>query len=409
MIICACKSEEVYNQNYLNCDLYSTTYQRTGNGANDYIWSELINLGEEINTKDGWEGQPSLSADGKTLFYTASRPNTKDNDIFIVKRNEDGTWGKPRPFDEINTAGKDKSPFLHQDSETLYFVSSCSETRKGAGGTDIFYTRNENGKWTTPKNIGIPINTEGDELGLFVSTDGHLAYYSSRQENNWDIYAFELYEEARPKPVTIVKGELKDDAGNPIENATIEISYANSDETSTVKVNGNDGKYAAVVRTDTKQDIMVTVKKENAAFDSKLITKEEIEKADVVLKGNDLAVKELKEGASYTIHDILYATNSADLNNRSKFVLKQFANFLKANPTIVITIQGHTDDIGDDTKNLTLSDARAKTVKNYLISLGIEAERLNAKGFGESMPKVENDSEENRAINRRTDFVIEKL
>jgi outer membrane protein OmpA-like peptidoglycan-associated protein len=408
MIICACKRTEVNGQAYMNCDLYSTTYQKTGPNPSDYQWSELVNLGPKINTPDGWEAQPSMSADGNTLFYTANRRTTKDNDVFIVKRNPDGTWGSPRPFDEINTAGKDKSPFLHQDSETLYFVSTVSDERKGAGGLDIFYMREENGVWSKPKNIGYPINTAEDEIGIFVSTDGKLAYYSSQQQGNWDIYGFDLYEEARPKAVTIIKGDLKDPTGKPIENAVIEVAYENSDKVEQVRVNGNDGKYAVVVKTEKPQDIMVSVKKDGAAFDSKLITKEEIVKKENRVN-NDLAVKELKVGEAYTLNDILYDYNSDVLSSKSKFILREFARFLKSNPTVKIMIQGHTDSDGDDAKNLDLSDRRAKGVKAYLLSQGIESDRLEAKGYGETKPKVENDTPENKAKNRRTDFLIQGM
>lgn len=408
MIICACKKTEVYGQPYLNCDLYSTTYMKTGPNPSDYEWTELVNLGSKINTPDGWEGQPSLSADGKTLFFTAMRPSTRDNDVFIVKRNDDGTWGTPRPFDEINTDGKDKSPFLHQDSETLYFVSEVSDTRKGVGKLDIYYMREENGTWSAPKNIGYPINSSEDELGLFVSTDGKEAYFSSREKGNWNIYSFELYEEARPKAVTILKGELKDPNGAPIENATIEVAYEKSDKVEQVKVNGNDGKFAVVVKQEVPQDVMISVKKDGAAFDSKLVTKEEIQKKENRLN-NQLEVKELKVGEAYTINDILYDYNSDVLSAKSKFILREFARFLKANPTIKITIQGHTDSDGDDDKNLDLSDRRAKGVLKYLVSLGIDASRLDAKGYGESKPKVANDTPANKAKNRRTDFLIEGL
>jgi len=409
MIICACKKEQVYGKDYLNCDLYATKYERSGAGGNDFMWTELQNLGPNINTKDGWEAQPSLSADGNTLFFTAARPTTRDNDIFIAQRNEDGTWGQARPFDEINTAGKDKSPFLHQDSETLYFVSTCTDERKGVGGLDIFYIREEEGKWGKPKNIGYPINSKEDELGLFVSTDGKLAYFSSRVGGEWNIFQFELYEEARPKSVAILKGELKDESGEPVKDATIEVAYSGTDEVTKVKVNGDDGKYAAVVKLDNPQDVMVTVKKEGHAFDSKLIAKEELKPEKVTIKGNDLTVKEIKVGEAYTINDILYATNSALLSEKSKFILKGFARFLEENPGISVSIQGHTDDVGEDTGNMLLSSQRAEGVKEYLVSLGIDKTRLNAKGFGETVPKVPNTSDTNRAKNRRTDFVIEKM
>ena len=409
MIICACKKETVYGREYLNCDLYSTKYERSGAGGNDFSWTPLKNLGPNINTKDGWEAQPSLSADGNTLFFTAARPTTRDNDIFIAQRNTDGSWGQARPFDEINTDGKDKSPFLHQDSETLYFVSSTTDKRRGVGGLDIFYIREENGVWGKPKNIGYPINSKEDELGLFVSTDGKIAYFSSRVSGVWNIYSFELYEEARPKAVAILKGELKDENGEPVKDATIEVAYANTDKVTQVKVNGDDGKYATVVKIDKPQDVMVTVKKEGHAFDSKLIAKEDIKADKVSIKGNDLQVKEIKVGEAYTINDILYATNSSELTEKSKFILKGFARFLKENPTIQVSIQGHTDDVGDDSKNLELSEQRAVGVKQYLISQGVKAERLNAEGFGETQPKVPNTSEANRAKNRRTDFVIDKM
>lgn len=409
MIICACKYEEIYGQQYKNCDLYSTTYSRSGAGGNDYTWTVLENLGPTINTKDGWEGQPTLSADGNTLYYTVLRPSSQDNDIYISERQTDGTWGQAYPFTEINTPGKDKSPFLHQDSETLYFVSTSSAQRKGVGGTDIFYIRMENGKWSKPKNIGYPINSADDEIGLFVSTDGKTAYFSSRVGGVWNIYSFELYEEARPAEVAIIKGELKDENGEPVKEATIEIAYEGEEEVTQVKVHGDDGKYAAVVKKENPKNVMVTVKKEGHAFDSKLIAKEELAKNEVSFKGNDLAVKELKVGEAYTINDILYPTNSYTLSSRSKFILDGFARFLKENPTISVSINGHTDDVGDDAANLTLSENRAQGVKDYLISKGISAKRLNSHGFGETQPKLPNDSEAARAKNRRTDFVIDKL
>ena len=420
MIICACQKTEVYGQSYMNCDLYVTSYERSGEENTEFAWTPLENLGSKINTPDGWEGQPSLSADGNTLYYTVNRPTSRDNDIYVAERDENGDWSSVRPFDEVNTAGKDKSPFLHQDSETLYFVSESTKDRPGVGGLDIFYIRQKDGKWTEPINIGYPINSEEDELGLFVSIDGEVAYFSSHIGRKWDIYSFELYEEARPQSVAIIKGELNDPFGEPIEGATIEITYEDSDEVTEVKVNGDDGKYAAIIKTDKKQDVMVTVKKEGYAFDSKVIEGEEIEKIaqvkspegkqkSVEIKGKDLEVKELKVGEAYTINDILYSTSSSILNNRSKFILKGFARFLLENKTILVAIQGHTDDLGDDKENLILSEERAQVVKEFLISLGVDKARLKSKGYGETMPKLENSSTENRSLNRRTDFVIERL
>lgn len=408
MIICACKTENVFGQQYNNCDLYSTTYERDAK-TGKFSWTKLENLGSNINTKDGWEGQPSLSADGNMLYFTAVRPSTQKDDILVSKRGEDGKWTKAIPLKEINTNGRDKSPFIHQDSHTLYFVSDVGPNREGVGGLDIFYTRmDDNGKWSTPKNIGFPINTDADEIGLFVSTDGQLAYFSSRERGVWNIYSFELYPEARPKKITFVKGEFKAKDNEDLSDISINVNYAQSGKTETIKVNGNDGKYAAVIQADVAEDVMITVNKQGAAFDSKLIEKEVIA-SNSFSKNNDMEIRKIEVGASYTINDILFATNSYELNERSKFIIKQFANFLKSNPSMKVSIHGHTDDIGDDDKNMTLSVNRAKAVKDYLVSLGINAARLKHSGFGETKPKMPNTNDANRALNRRTEFVIDSI
>ena len=537
MIFCACKDIMSQGQKYRNCDLYITRYERSGAGGNDFSWTQFENLGPGINGTTSWEAQPTLSADGNTLIFTKAGPNTQDNDLYISHRMTNGKWSNAVPMNQLNTPGKDKSPFLHQDSETLYFVSSSSDSRRGVGGTDIFYTRverDEKGRvkkgpdgqeiWSKPKNIGYPINTKDDEVGIFVSTDGRLAYYSSKHEGDWNIFQFDLYKEARPHPVALIKGDLKDDAGKPIDGATIEIAYGATGETEKVKVNGHDGKYAAIVRIDNPQDIAITVKKEGHSFDTKMITKKEIEKirtfvtgekkehkkaeelakhtnhkdtnqltvnhkdylhtkaavshhtqsgvtkveqvenkleienktitkqADVspkvedaeeensmldgkslqskqdtllaanensildgepttsmVIRSLNMDVSPLKVGMTYAIKNILFATNSSVLTEQSKFIIKEFSKFMLENKNIDIVIQGHTDDLGDAAKNLSLSDERSKSVKNYLVSLGIAEVRLEAKGFGSTQPKVSNDSDQNRAINRRTDFLISKI
>lgn len=411
MIICACKEETPYGKPYLNCDLYSTTYKRSGAGGNDFSWTPLVNLGNSINTPDGWEGQPCLSADGSTLYFTTSRAESQDNDIYISERDENGIWQKAVPFKEVNSPGKDKSPFFHQDGETFYFVSSTSKDRKGFGGLDIFYMRREDGKWSEPKNIGSPINTEGDEIGLFVSTDGKQAYYSGRNQSDWNIYSFELYEDARPKEVVILKGELKDENGKPVTDAQIEINYTESGETEKIKVNGDDGKYAAVVKVDKtkKQDILVTASKEGHTFETQLISKENLNPEKISIKADPLKIEKLKEGSSFEIENLLFTSGSSELVEKSKIILNGFARYLKQNPSIQIQIQGHTDDLGEDAENLKLSEDRCKTVYDYLLTREIDKTKLSFKGFGETQPKFPNDSEENRSKNRRTEFKIIKF
>ncbi|MEY4142170.1 MAG: hypothetical protein RL110_1542 [Bacteroidota bacterium] len=403
MIICACKKEDVHGQKYLNCDLYTTTYKKKGKGPNDYQWTPLVNMGPNINTPDGWEAQPSLSADGKTLFYTTFRKGSRNNDIYISIRQDDGTWSTARPFDEINTAGKDKSPFFHQDGQTLYFVSECNEQRPGVGALDIFYIRKTENGWTKPTNIGYPINTEGDELGLFVSTQGKIAYYSSYQNGNWDIYGFNLHTDARPKEVVILKGQLKDNNNQPVTNGKIEITYGKDGKKMSYDISEDDGKYAAVVEVNKNEPVTVTLKKEGAAFNSRILNPSELSNNSIKV---DLNVEMLKEGASYTLNDILFESDSYRIEENTKLILYRFADYLKENSTFKIAIHGHTDDLGDDAKNMTLSENRAKSVMEFLIAQGISEKRLSAKGFGESKPKLPNSSAVNRAKNRRTEFLF---
>jgi outer membrane protein OmpA-like peptidoglycan-associated protein/tetratricopeptide (TPR) repeat protein len=411
MIICACKEESPNGKPYTNCDLYITTYKRSGAGGNDFSWTPLVNLGPNLNTPDGWEGQPCLSSDGRTLFFASSRAESQDNDIYISERDENGNWQKAVPFKEANSPGKDKSPFFHQDGETFYFVSSTSEDRKGFGGLDIFYMRREDGKWTKPKNIGNPINTEGDEIGIFVSTDGKQAYYSGRIQSDWNIYSFELYQEARPKEVVILKGELKDENGKPVSNAKLEINYMSSGEVEKIKVNGDDGKYAAVVKIDKtiKQDIMISASKEGHSFETQVISEESLKPESVSIKLEPMKVEKLKEGSNFEIDNLLFASGSSEISESSKPVLNSFARYLLSNPSIQVEIQGHTDDLGDDNQNLILSEARCKSVKNFLISQGVNESVVSFKGFGETKPKFPNTTDINRAKNRRTEVKIKQL
>jgi outer membrane protein OmpA-like peptidoglycan-associated protein len=363
-------------------------------------------MGPGINTKDGWEAQPALSADGKLLFYTTLRKGSRDNDIYYSERQRDGTWSLGKPFDIVNTAGKDKSPFFHQDGETLYFVSASTDQRKGIGGLDIFYIRKEKGTWTAPKNIGYPINSTQDELGLFVSTNGKIAYYSSLKDGNWNIYSFELYPEARPQEVVILKGELLDENKQVITDAEVEITNHQNGDKSTFKVNGDDGKYAAVVKVNQPGDLTITVKKDGFAFNAKVIDTEALKENTAIIPTTNFVLEVLEKGKTYNINDILFATDSYEIPNRSKIILNGFCDYLKENPTLKIAILGHTDDVGDAKENLQLSTNRSEEVKNYLIEKGIDKERINAVGFGESKPKIENTNEENRSINRRTEFQL---
>jgi outer membrane protein OmpA-like peptidoglycan-associated protein len=405
MILCACRAEKVYQKDYLNCDLYSTCYLVSQvNGKNAFTWGPLINLGPQINTKDGWEAQPSLSSDGKLLYFTSLRKGSQDNDIYYSEKQADGTWGPAKPFTIVNTPGKDKSPFFHQDGETFYFVSESNRARPGIGGLDIYYMRKTKDGWGPIQNLGYPINSSGDELGLFVSTTGKEAYFSSLQNQNWDIYRFELYEAARPKEVRIITGKIVDENGEGVAGAQLQLNYHEREQQLDAGQTNEDGTYAIAVQVG--EDISISASKENHSFQAQVMKAETLQTETKKVTAPTLQVDSLALGQTYTIASIYYTTESHLLDKDAQILLKNFAAYLKQQSNISLQINGHTDDLGSENSNLLLSEKRAKEVVRFLIEQGVEASRLSYKGFGESQPKAPNNSAENRALNRRTDFEI---
>ncbi|MBM77319.1 MAG: hypothetical protein CL846_02450 [Crocinitomicaceae bacterium] len=412
LYICACFP----NGGYYNCDIYRSKYERVEKKTEldtiDFKWSELENLGPNINGLQSWEAQPSLSSDGKTLFFASARQGGYGKiDIYYSKRNENGDWGPAKNIGlPINSAESDKSPFIHPDGKTLYFVSESTDNRWGAGDFDIYFTKKDikSGKWSDPENIGYPVNSEGAEEALIVSTDGKFGYFSSEREGGAggkDIYYFNIPEKAKPDKVVLVKGTsnvtdvnqkektkmiLRDSSGNAVEQA--------------LSIDDN-GEYVAIANVEeVKGDVLLEIKNEGSAYESILIKKEDVESS--FIKDKEIEVNPISSGNSYTIDNILFETNSSTILEDSKIVIKGFANWLKDNKEIKVEIQGHTDNVGDAEANMALSMDRAFSVMEYLLELSISADRLTFKGYGENNPKFTNDSSENRSKNRRTDFLI---
>lgn len=397
---------EFVSRDYDNCDIYMST--RVGDG-----WSELKSLGPNINGVKTWESQPSISADGKTLYFASIResnigfdPDNPTSDIYYSTKDEKGNWTKARNLGpKINTPGNEKSPFIHSDSQTLYF---SSDGHLGIGGYDIFFSKFRDDDWTKPVNIGYPINTKNNDLGFVVNTQGTKAYFASNKLNGkggWDIYAIDLYKEARPEKVFLVKGQLVDDNGYALSDAKLEVKNTRTEEVSEGVVDAETGHYAvAVTAKNENDDFLMVVKKEDYSFSSTLIepTEETFEKPIEV----NFEVKPIEAGKSVQINDIYYATASYEINQKSYAVLNEFAEFLKSNPTVKVEIRGHTDNIGSAQTNITLSNRRAQAVYDYLLSKGVPKANVSYKGYGPNMPIADNRTEAGRAKNRRTEFYI---
>lgn len=406
----------VDNEGYKNCDIFSSNYI---NGK----WTEPKNVGSGVNKPDAFEGQPTITADGRTLYFVSIREDALGDiynmDLYESQLQADGTWGPAKNLGKtINTKGHEKSPFIHSDSETLYFTSGDAEQsmdggpakgHPGVGGFDIFYTRkDESGNWIKPVNIGYPINSEKDEVSFFVSTNAKTAYFSSNELDvgvgGWDLYSFDLYKEARPEAMTILKGNTTTDDEKLSRKAKIELKNVNTKQVTEVPVDSITGQFVAVV--ESNQDYIMTVKGEGTAFNSTYISKDEPDNKPIKV---EMEVKKMKTGGTYKINNINYETNSYDLDQISKVMLSEFAEYLKTNKTMKVSIHGHTDVVGSAQDNLVLSENRAKSVYEYLISEGVNKGRLNYKGFGKSKPIDSNQTEEGRARNRRTEFVINSL
>jgi len=392
----------------VNCDIYYS----------DLIlgqWTEPKKV-EGINDPVYWDSQPSLASDGRTLYFSSDRKGGRGGvDIYkTVKNISTGIWSPPENLGPIiNTSGNEMSPFVHSDFQTLYF---SSDGQPGIGGYDIFISRKgPDDKWTEPKNIGVPINTTGDDLGFFVSTDGHLGYFASnlasrtkgKSVGGYDIFSFDLYKEVRPDAVAFIKGKIEDNDNDNGKNKkfNVEVKDASTKKVTEGLVDTSTGEYMVVVNTKVKNDLIVTVKKENYAFSSQLISKDSIVNSKIAKV--DMQVDTIKVGQTYPLNNIYYKTNSADLDPKSLIVIDEFVEFLKANPTMKIKVYGHTDTQGDDKSNLALSTDRAFTVRDLLLTKGIDKKRLvDFKGFGASQPIADNSTEAGRAKNRRTEFVI---
>ncbi|MBL7922549.1 MAG: OmpA family protein [Bacteroidia bacterium] len=377
-------------------------------------WKPYRKLSPVVNHPKYWDTQPTIAADGVTLYFVSDRPGGYGGtDIYVtVKDQKTGIWSTPKNLGpNVNTKGHERTPFIHSDSETLYF---SSDGHFGFGGLDIFYVRkDEKGEWKEPENIGSPINGSTDDVGFFVSTDTKKGYFFSFDEGKvrgkgvgrFDLYSFDLYKEARPQQVAFIKGDVKDHVGNEITGAIVEIKNIKTEAKSFAVVDSSTGQFMAAVNLKQKDDILITVKKEEHAFTSKVVSVKDLT-FEAPPKEIKMELFEALPGKSFVINNIFYATNSAELTAESKVVLRSFAGYLKENPGIKIEIHGHTDNVGNPKANEALSTNRAFSVKSTLEEMGISGNRINAKGFGQNKPVADNSTEDGRAKNRRTEFMI---
>lgn len=381
-----------------SCDLYVS--MKTGG-----VWGEPFNLGEGVNSNK-WDTQPSFSADGHTLYFVSTRPGGIGKaDIWKVTLGENGQFSNPENLGpEINTAEDEFSPYIHPDGKSLYFAS---KGHPGMGGFDLQVARKgDDGKWGKPKNLGYPINTFGDEISLFVASCSGKAYISSDKAGGlgrMDIYSFDLYADVAPARVTYIQGVITDKATKKGLGAVANlVDLKTKQMVASAQADPKDGTY--LVCLPSGGDYALEIAKDGYLFYS----------ANFSLSPNsqckpykiNAALSPKVKGERVVLRNVFFDSDKFDLKPQSTVELDKLADFLTKDAKLVIEIEGHTDSDGDDARNMTLSDNRAKSVMNYLVGKGIAASRITAKGYGETKPLVANDTLDNKAQNRRVEFVI---
>lgn len=404
MVFTACELLGDYGEGrkgFGSCDLFIA--QKTADR-----WGEAVNVGESVNSA-AWETQPSLSADGNTLYFVRGRPTkegVKNQDIYFTERRGGISWSAPTPVSEkINTPGKEESVMIHPDGQTLYF---SSDGHVGMGGLDLYMSQKDSlGRWQTPTNLGYPINTYKDENSLLVSADGVVAFFASNREGGYgdlDLYSFNLYEDIRPTAVTYAKGKVSDfDSGEPVE-AALRLYDINSQQIAGI-MNSDQVTGDFLIALPAGKTYALSVSSEGYLFHSE--TFELKTNASNEPYALDVRLKKVKEGSGIVLKNLFFDLDKAVLKEQSSPELKELGAFLKDNPDLYIELSGHTDNQGTAEYNKALSERRAEAVKKYLMTVEkIEPRRISTLGAGANSPIASNDTEEGRAQNRRTEFKI---
>lgn len=381
-----------------SCDLYWS--KRIGDR-----WSRPRNFGAPVNTSV-WESQPSMAADGMTVYFASSRPGGFGGmDIWKTTMTSEGEFSVPENLGPtINTPGDDAAPFIHSDGRTLYFASNG---RVGMGGYDLYYsTLQTDGTWSEPVDMGFPINSPADEINIFINASGTVAYIASDKDGGYgglDLYSFELDDQLRPNPVTYIKGHVKDAfSGEPLA-ARIEMIDLNTRQLLTsTSSDAVTGSYLACVHTG--GNILLNVSHPDYPFYSENF---QIEKTYTELSPflKDISLQPTDVGTVVTLKNVFFDFDKTELKPESFVELDRLVSYLQHN-SVRIEIGGHTDDQGSEDYNDRLSENRAKSVYDYLIQKGIPADRLTYKGYGKRIPVADNSTDEGRAANRRTEFKI---
>lgn len=378
-----------------SCDLYLSQQQKGK-------WSEPENMGTAFNS-EAWDGHPCFGLDGLSLFFSSGRPGGMGGrDIWYVYQIAAGKWSKPiNAGPAINTADDEESPFVHFDGQTLYFMRDGKE---GLGGYDLYISRKGiDGKWQDAENLGAPINSGADEGALTLHPDGRRAIITRVTPGaKNDLFEFELPEKYRAEPLQALHVTITDfTSGLPVR-ARLELFEISKQDTIRLSQWADpEGKLAVVTRQNISYGLM-------AAADGYMMYSGHLDSDTTAVREIEIKMIPMASAEEKVIvlQNVFFETASSTLLSSSETELNKLLWTLRKNPEMKMEIRGHTDDVGDEQVNQTLSEARAKSVYDYLTGRGIDKARLSYVGFGESIPVVDNATEAGRKQNRRTEFKV---
>lgn len=368
-------------------------YKATKNNGK---WSNVQPV--SFNSKEYSVSNPSLSMDGKTLYFASNMPGSMGgNDIWKVTVSADGSFGTPENLGvKVNTEGQESFPFITDDNR-LFFAS---DARKGFGGLDVFMIDlNKNGE---AENVGAPVNSAKDDFSFSMNMQKNMGFFSSNRDGNDNIY--------QATPVCIVEAitTVKDkQSGRVLANAKVSMLDSRNNVIES-KMSGADGIVSYEVDCNKAYSVQVSLE----GYEGNSFPIAANSKGGKVSIAADLEpIQNIVTPDAVVLKDIYFEFDKSNITKEGAFELDKLVQVMTQNPEMVIMVKGHTDNRGSDAYNMNLSDRRARSAVQYVISKGIAKKRISGKGFGESEPKVNcgaNCSEEQHAQNRRNEFLIVK-
>lgn len=369
-------------------NLYKAT--KDGNG-----WGNIKSL--SFNSKEYSTSNPSLSRDGKTLYFSSDMPNSLGGvDIWKVAVNEDGTYGAPENLgSKVNTEGNESFPFIADDNKTLYFASSG---KQGLGGYDIYQIDLSNG--SDAQNLGKPINTEKDDFAFTFNKAKNQGFFSSNRNGNDDIFG--AYPICSVDVLTTVTNAK---TGAILSNAKVSILDDKNNIISTETSNGS-----GEVKFKVECDKAYTIQASKDGFEGNNFPVAKTKGGEAKISAALQPIDVIVTPTEIVLKPIYFEFNKSNITQEGAFELDKLVQVLKNNDKLVIMAKAHTDSRGSNQYNLDLSDRRAKSTVQYVISKGISPSQISGKGYGESEPKVQCDpcTEEEYSQNRRSEFLIVK-